>query len=60
MIEMSGMKPWHLYIAAALLLVAGIGLFSVPQLGSTPEATCVEEGLPTSRFAIEIDGQECP
>ena len=53
------MKLWHLHVVAALLLVIGIGLISVRQLGPAPEVTCLAEGQPTSGFAIERDGKEC-
>lgn len=53
------MKPWYLYIAAAVLLIAGIGLITVKHLGPAPEVSCVAEGQPTSGFAIEKDGKEC-
>lgn len=53
------MKSWYLYIAAAVLLVAGIALIAVPHIGDEPSYTCVEEGMPTSGFAIEVDGRDC-
>lgn len=54
------MKPWHLYVAALVLFIAGACMIAVPHIGPPPEVTCVEEGQPTSGFAIERDGQECP
>ncbi|MDO5082103.1 hypothetical protein EII34_03220 [Arachnia propionica] len=54
------MKPWHLHLVAAVLLVVGIGLISVRQLGPAPEVTCLEEGQPTSGFSLERDGKPCP
>ena len=54
------MKPLYWFLAALVLFAAGVGLILVPHLGSPPSYTCVEEGNPTSGFAIEVDGKECP
>ena len=55
-----GMKPLYWFLAAIILFAAGVGLFFVRHLGDPPSYTCVEEGNPTSGFAIEVDGKECP
>jgi len=55
-----GMKPLYWFLAAIILFAAGVGLFFVRHLGDPPSYTCVEEGNPTSGFAIEVDGKQCP
>ncbi|VEG29877.1 hypothetical protein [Actinomyces howellii] len=53
------MRPLYWFLLSLALLVGGVGMMLVPHVGPEPSYTCVEEGQPSSGFAIEIDGQEC-